>query len=181
MGVHMKVKKAKAAVTVNPSVLGNVCLITYRYQHTQQTLEEVLDSSARYMHGRNWDKYQMADLLVIGTNRNGKKYILNEPSEFALAKLQEEYGKRKIPAVKRIGNHEIIDVVVRNMLLDDIEESQVLRGPVSEARSRKGYIQIYPEKLEINTQELKPLMDELIKLRMLRLNTPGLKWLRSKF
>ena len=174
-------KENDAKVTINLSAPGNFFLIRYQYQFTELTLEEVLDMSAEDLPRTDWDKWQIADMIVIGTSsRNGKKYILNNPSEFALARLQERYERREIPTVKRINNSDIMEITVYNMMLDEAD-SKVLHGVVFGARSRNGYIHIFPETLEVSGRELKALMNVLMELRMFRLETRNLQWIRNKY
>jgi len=141
-------------------------------------LELVLSCAQQHLVRQRCDTEQCADLLVIGVAKDGKRYIINQPSVTALEKLTEEYGKREAPRQKRVKNGELREVIVRDMV-DSGPTSVVLKGEVVCVCSN-GYATIMLEQFDANTKELGALINEMMKLRLLRIsNRVNLKALRN--
>ncbi len=168
----MRKSQGKAATNVD---IGNTSGI-YHFHYDARTaeddslsLEYALFSIDQHLKSQLYDKEQCADLIVIGVGKNGKRYVINQPSDAALDKLTAEYGQREAPKHKFVKNSKLSKIIVRNMV-DSGPMSVVLEGEII-CVTTNGYATLVLEQFDANTKELGKLMTEMIKLRLLRINS----------
>ena len=182
MRKSQKIDRQNAAVKIDLGNSSQVYHFHYNVATAEQAmdLEDILAHASEYLRNHSWDHVQNTKLVVIGV-RNGKRYILNQPDQETVDKLISEYGAREAPKLQRVNNRQLSEVIVRNMV-DSGPTSLVLKGPVTKPYTKNGFVTILPTQFDANTKELGELIDELMQLRMLRINSRvSLQWLRSVY
>lgn len=147
----------------------------------EKSLEDLLTVVARYLRGQKWVLEQRAALVVVGIDTKNNHYVLNNPENWALDRLMDEYDDVDAPVQKRINNRRIARVIVYNMLLTG-SDAIILEAETKMPSTPHGYLTLFPATLDLNTQELNALMDEMLKLRMLKMvRYPAIRWLRRQY
>ena len=165
--------------------LGNCGIYHFNYQydpgkHTyMMTLEKIIECIASHLRGHCFLKEQRAELVVIANDAQNHIYVINEPTKWALDKFANENGG-VMWEHERIDNEDIHRIVVRNMVMSG-KESEILVAHAGISH-RSDYDILTPEYLNLNTQELGALVDELMQLHMFRIGKSAqLKWLRKQY
>ena len=144
-----------------------------------KTLEELLETASGYLRGRTWVVQQNVDLVVIGETDH-HQYILNRLSSNAVQCLAEEYGGHELQE-KNVCKSRLCRVIVRNALISG-RDSIVLEAYVACVESAHGYCKLCPTYMNLSTRELDAVIDELMKLKMLKVRDyVGLRWLRKAY
>ncbi len=165
--------------------LSNCGIYHFNYQynpevsHYMLTAEEIIERIASHLRGHCFLKEQRAELIVIANDAQNRIYVINDPTDWALDKFANE-NKGVIWEHERIDNEDIRRIVVRNMVMSG-KESEILIAHAS-ITHRSDYVVLTPEYLNLNTQELGALVDELMQLHMFRIGKSAqLKWLREQY
>ena len=143
-------------------------------------LEELIEQIATHLKGQTFIKEQLAELVVVAYDFNSRVYILNKPKPWVLKDFQRECGVKCCQ--KRIGNDKIREIIVHNMRLP-FSKSEILTADIfSPTTSRFGYCTLMPHYLDLNTQDLGALLDELMNLHLFRIRKSArLSWLRKQY
>ena len=144
------------------------------------TMEDFFVLVARMLRGKHWNMEQKADLVVLGCTKEGRQYVLNQPSDEAMRSLSIELGTGDL---KMVAADEInfSRVIMRNMVTTG-RDSVFIEASVRDVNPETGYRRLVPSYMSMSTMELYASMKELVALKMLDVSeSPELEWLYGRY